>query len=386
VRSILRRLNVKSCLWLLPLRGRPGGGGRTQSSKIEQANAPRPHLTSPGGGGTRNAVWWGRFLLLFAGLLLPACDRDAPKPIVLYTSVDEPYARPIVDRFTKETGIAVTLVTDTEATKSVGLAERLRAEKNQPRCDVWWGNEPFHTVLLADEGLFATYASPSAKDIQPLFVDSQHRWAGNGIRARVIVAPAITKRLPPITLDALLSPELKGKIVMGRPALGTIGGHVAAIYATRGTGGGDSFFKGLRENGVTLVGGNGPVPQQIAAGNFEVGVTDSDDVPATNTDGWYVQAILPDQAQGQAGTLAVPATVALGIRAKDNPAARQLVDRLLSAEVEKALIDAKFVGWSVRAPESQFHAMAIDYAAVAKSMPWAIRRAEAILDGRTPAE
>jgi iron(III) transport system substrate-binding protein len=337
-------------------------------------------------------------LIAVAVLSLFSCDRSANEPgaqatIVLYTSVDEPVARPIVDAFSKDTGIAVTLVTDTEATKSVGLAQRLRAEKNQPRCDVWWGNEPFHTAQLAGEGLFATYASPSANDVRPTFRDRQHRWAGNGLRARVIAIGSKSAlwrwgdERDADSLDDLLDPRLKGKIVMGRPALGTIGGHVAAIYATRGQAAGDAFFEGLRNNGVTLVGGNGPVPQQIAAGNFYLGLTDNDDVAATNaTGGVTVQAVLPDQAEGQPGTLAIPTTVALGVRAKDNAAARQLVDRLLSAEVEKALIAARFAGWSVRAAETEFRAMSIDYAEVARTMPRAVRRAEAILEGRPPVE
>ena len=328
--------------------------------------------------------------LTVVAILAPlACDRAKPPPLVLYTSVDEPYARPIIDAFTKETGIAVTLVTDTEATKSVGLAERLRAEKNQPRCDVWWGNEPFHTVQLADEGLFAAYDSPSAQDVRPLLKDAQHRWAGNGLRARVLVrSTAVDAAHPPqwnvLTLDGLLAPSLKGHLLMGRPALGTIGGHVAAIYAARGTAGGDAFFKGLRDNAITLVGGNGPVPQQVAAGNFYIGITDNDDAAATLADGGEVRAILPDQAEGQPGTLAIPATVALCARAEHNPAAKKLVDRLLSSDVEQALIKAHFAGWSVRSPQTQFRAMQIDYAAVAKTMPWAVRRAEALLEGRVP--
>ncbi len=300
--------------------------------------------------------------------------------ITLYASVDEPYAKPIVEKFTKETGIRVKLVTDAEAMKSIGLAERLRAEKDRPRCDVWWGNEPFHTVNLAEEGLFEPYESPSAKDVRALFKDEDHRWAGAGIRARVIaVSPRSDFLLA--QLDDLLSPVLKGKIVMGRPAVGTIGGHVAAIYALRGKEGGDAFFKGLKANGVVLVGGNSPVPQQIAAGNFIAGLTDNDDVTATKGD---LAMVLPDQANNAIGTLAIPTTVALVKRPDTQDDSKKLIDYLLSEATEKALIDANFAGWSARAPEAQFRAMQIDYLAVAKSMPAAVRRAEAILAGREP--
>ena len=71
-------------------------------------------------------------------------------------------------------------MTDTEATKSVGLAERLRAEKDNPQADVCWGNEPFHTINLAEEGVLAPYESPSAKDVPAQYKDPQHRWAATG--------------------------------------------------------------------------------------------------------------------------------------------------------------------------------------------------------------
>jgi iron(III) transport system substrate-binding protein len=77
-------------------------------------------------------------------------------------------------------------VTDAEATKSVGLAERIRAEKDNPRADVFWGNEPFHTINLADEGLLQPYASRRRRTSAREFQDAQHRWASNGLRARVI--------------------------------------------------------------------------------------------------------------------------------------------------------------------------------------------------------
>src|SRR5436190_1170427 len=104
----------------------------------------------------------------------PGCDRKTSLDLVLYTSVDEPIARPIVDAFEQQTHIHVRLVTDTEATKSVGLAERLRAEKDHPQADVWWGNEPFYTIALADEGLLQAYDSPSSGDVDPMYKDPQH--------------------------------------------------------------------------------------------------------------------------------------------------------------------------------------------------------------------
>jgi len=68
---------------------------------------------------------------------------------------------------------------------------------------------------------------------------------------------------------------------------------------------------------------------------------------------------------------------------KHADAGKQLIDFLLSTEVEGKLIDQKFVGWSVRdvAPE-RIKGMDVDLRAVAKCMPAAVREATAILEGR----
>jgi len=51
--------------------------------------------------------------------------------VVVYTSVDDVFARPIAEKFEKKTGIKVRLVSDTEETKSTGLLNRLIAEKKR---------------------------------------------------------------------------------------------------------------------------------------------------------------------------------------------------------------------------------------------------------------
>src|SRR5436190_7462609 len=123
--------------------------------------------------------------------LVAGCDRSTSvKEVVLYTSVDEPVARPIVAEFTKRTGIAVVIKTDAEASKTAGLAATLRAERANPRADVFWNNEPFHTINLAEEGVLAAYASPAAADIAARFKDDKGRWAASGVRQRVIVLAA----------------------------------------------------------------------------------------------------------------------------------------------------------------------------------------------------
>ena len=86
--------------------------------------------------------------------------------------------------FTKQTGIEIASLYDIESSKSVGLSQKLIAEKDHPRADVWWGSEAFLTTRLADEGELIPYNSPSAADIEKQFKDPQGMWSGIGLRCR----------------------------------------------------------------------------------------------------------------------------------------------------------------------------------------------------------
>jgi iron(III) transport system substrate-binding protein len=328
--------------------------------------------------------------LIVVAALLIGCNRKSgggradAGPVVLYTSVDDPYVRPLIEQFEKQTGVRVTLVTDAEASKSVGLAEKLRAEKDHPQADVWWSNECFLTINLADEGVLAPYDSPSASDIPAQFKDPAHRWAGSVLRVRVLVSSPshAGDSTPPSHLRDLLRPNLKGHIAIARPTAGTTGGHVAALYVLWGKDRADQFFRGLHDNGVTLVGGNSVVAESIARGDLWAGVCDNDDAADAAANIGKLESVLPDQGADEDGTLAMPCTVGLVSNGPHPQAAKRLIDYLLSRQVDQKLIDAKFAWCSARDASGHGKFMAVDYPAIARTMPTAIRSATALLEGR----
>jgi iron(III) transport system substrate-binding protein len=325
------------------------------------------------------------FFILLVGCFTISCNRNTsipPQKVILYTSVDEPYVRPLIEKFQRDTGIEVTLLTDAEASKSVGLAEKLRAEKDHPSADVWWDNECFLTMRLAQEGVLAPYDSPAAADIPAKFKDADHLWAGSILRVRVMVSSPKISATRPTRLEDLLRPDLKRQIVLARPTAGTTGGHVAALTVAMGQAAADRFFKGLHENGATMVGGNSIAAESVARGEMLAGLCDNDDAAAAAAEVGKIDITLPDQGDNERGTLAIPCTVSLVAGAPHPDAAKKLIDFLLSVETDRALIDAKFAWCSARDANSKGKFMDVDYHAIADAMPNAIRQATAEIEGR----
>ena len=270
--------------------------------------------------------------------------------VVIYSSIDEPVLRPLMQRFEKETGITVRIVTDTEATKSAGLAERLLAEKDRPQADVFWGNEIFHTINLAEQGVFAPYRPTTAEDVPAKWRGANDLYTDVGLRARTIAVstrPQFKELVAKIhSLGDLTDPALKGKIAISHPAFGTASGHVAALYLLLGEAKFTDFLTKLKANDIKLLGGNSAVADQVAAGTVAAGLADNDDVNNAKADGQMIDGVLPDQQTDGTGTLLVPGTVAMVKDCKNADNAKKLIDFICQASTEKELIKQRFVVYS----------------------------------------
>lgn len=268
---------------------------------------------------------------------LSGCTRDARPTVVVYTALDELYSRPILDAFEAKTGIRVLAQYDTEAAKTTGLVNRLIAEKERPRADVFWNNEVVQTIVLQNKGVLEAYASPSAEAIPERFKDPDGYWTGFAARARVIIYNTELVDEPPRSIRDFLEDEWRGRAAIANPLFGTTATHTAALFALWGEEDARAFFMGLKENGVAVLPGNATVRDLVARGEYAAGLTDTDDANGAVVDGFPVRWHLPDQEPEGLGTLVIPNTVALVRGGPNAEHAKALIDYLLSPEVEAAL-------------------------------------------------
>lgn len=274
-----------------------------------------------------------------------------PAQVVLYTSCDAPLLGPVLEPFEAETGLRVRVVSDTEAGKSTGLVQRLLAERDSPRADVWWSNEHLTTALLAREGLLEPFAVRGEADFPggwPEHLRAPDRtWYGFALRARVIAynSNRLTRASVPTRLRDLTDAAWAGKVGMARPQFGTTRTHIAALVAVAGESQVRDWLSQMKAQGLRLYDGNSGVVQAIAHGEIEIGLTDTDDCFAADANNWPVAFVFetPDKQGARftglpsPGPLAIPNTVAR-LRGSPNPNhAQRLADYLISSRVERLL-------------------------------------------------
>jgi iron(III) transport system substrate-binding protein len=284
------------------------------------------------------ALFLGGAVLWLSGCSKRSASSDS---VILYCAQDQIFAEPILAEFTKQTGIAVKPVFDSEAVKTVGLANRLLAERNHPVCDVFWGNEEFRTRQLAAAGVFR----------------ATNGWIAFGRRSRRLVVRrdrfaevfsnqySVSQSPRPLNTDALITDHLPlssltnaafhGRVSLALPLFGTTATHFISLRQHWGESNWCAWCRALAANRPFLEEGNSHVVKRVVRGEALIGLTDSDDITAAQREGLPVTAlpIFPE-------SLLIPNTLGLVAKAKPNPAAEKLCEFLQSPAVHKQLIAA----------------------------------------------
>ena len=314
--------------------------------------------------------------IVILAALAAGCTSGQPE-VVVYAALDREFSEPILNDFTKATGVKVLAKYDDESTKTVGLTNVLIQEAGRPRCDVFWNNEILNTLRLEEQGLLDAYHSPAAEAFPEMYRSQGGTWHGFAGRARVLIVNSnlVKEDERPKSIYDLADPKWKGKIGIARPVAGTTATHAAVLFATLDEEKAKEYFRNLRANTVQILGGNKQVAQACAAGQIAFGLTDTDDAIIEVERASPVAIVYPDRDPDQLGTLFIPNTLAILKGCPHPVSARKLVDYLLSPAVEEKLaagasaqiplnpnVEAKL---RVETPKT-VKAMAADFAAAAK--------------------
>jgi len=265
------------------------------------------------------------FLVLFAVLFVSLHSCAASKPetsVVAYCAQDEEFAEPLLQAFQKRSGIQAKAVYDSEAVKTVGLANRLLQEKNHPQCDLFWGNEELRTRQLAQQDVFR----------------ATNGWAAFGYRSRRIVINTnlVSPASAPKSLSDLTNAAWRGKVALAYPQFGTTSTHFHALRQLWGQDRWLAWCRALAANKPFLVDGNSVVVKLVGHGEAAIGLSDSDDIAGGQHEG------LPVAAQPMTEeTLLIPNTIGITRNTPHPLAAQQLFDYLQRPEVVRQLVAAQ---------------------------------------------
>ena len=292
----------------------------------------------------RNAVRRPRMAIALLAAIVGAIPAfisgctPAPPALVVYCAHDSIYAEEVLRKFERRTGIPVAIKFDTEATKSLGLVNLLIAERDHPRCDVFWNNEVLGTMDLQEQDVLTPYRGSGFRRIPPAFKDPAGHWTGFGARLRVFIVNTDKMPASPAAItERMESPDLS-RVAIAKPLYGTTLTHYSLLWHLWGRDKLQKWHRDVRRRGLIEASGNAQVKNLVAAGTCDLGWTDTDDYFIAQDAGRHV-AMAPLRV-GEA-TILIPNSVAIVKGGRQLEAARKLVDFLLSEETELALAASK---------------------------------------------
>lgn len=269
---------------------------------------------------------------LFA-LSMTAGAAQADK-LTYYCSAQEDWCQLMARSFEEATGIDVNMTR-----KSSGETfAQVRAERSNPKGDVWWGGTGDPHLQAAEEGLTEEYLSPMR--------DQLHDWAiaqaesannrtigiysgalGYGYNTELVAANNLSE---PSCWRDLLKPEFKGHVQMANPnSSGTAYTTLASIVQIFGEDDGFEFMKGLHAN-INQYTKSGSAPIKAAGrGENTIGIVFMHDAVKQAVAGFPIKVVAPCEGTGyEIGSMSIIAG------ARNLEEAKQFYDWALSAEAQ----------------------------------------------------
>lgn len=211
------------------------------------------------------------FVLAFATVatLFGNAFTLAEETITLYSGRSKSLVDPIIERFTKETGIKV--VVKYGNTSQLALA--LEQEGKRSPADVFWAQDAGALETLTKAKLFAELPKDLFAHVAENFKTADQTWVATSGRARVLAySPARVKAEElPKSIFELTDAKWKGRIGWA-PSNASFQAFVTAMRSQFGDEKTIAWLKGIAANEPKVYPKNTPIVQALAAGEIDLGL------------------------------------------------------------------------------------------------------------------
>ncbi len=274
---------------------------------------------------------------LVACLLSPVAMAEQ---VNLYSARKEALIKPLLDKFTQQTGIAVNLVTG----KADNLITRLKAEGRYSPADLLLTTDVGRLYRAKQQGLTQSILSTDTINQVPADLrDPENHWFGLSLRARpLMVAPNRVDMASIAGLESLTDPQFKGRICVRSSSNIYNQSMLASLVIQLGEAVTQDWATALVKNFArSPQGGDRDQIKAVAAGQCDIaiantyylaGMLTSKD-SATVQQAQQVKVLWPNQADR--GTHVNISGVAVTQHAPNKEAAVKLLEFLLTIEAQQ---------------------------------------------------
>ncbi|MFC0531724.1 iron ABC transporter substrate-binding protein [Phytohabitans kaempferiae] len=273
----------------------------------------------------------------------PGTEPASDKKITVYSGRSENLVKPLLEKFTQQTGITV----EARYAGTAAMASQLLEEGDRSPADAFFAQDAGALGAVAKNDMFAPLPDEVTAKVPDAYRAKNGAWVGVTARARVVVynpdlVPAA--QLPASVFD-LTKPEWKGKVGVA-PTNASFQAFITAVTVQHGEAKAKEFLAGLKANDAKVYEGNATIVQDVDAGKLATGLVnhyylgemskEQGKTPET------MKAKLHYFPNGDSGGLVNVAGVGVLKKAAEDPDVRTFVDYLLGTEAQTYFAEETF--------------------------------------------
>lgn len=314
--------------------------GAATGSGTSSPAASSSGTTAPSAGASTSASIAATAESSVSGEASMAATSTAGGALTIYSGRSEELVGPLLERFKQQSGIDVQI----KYGDSAELAATILDEGENSPADVFFSQDAGALGALAREGRLQTLPEDVLSQVDERFRADDGSWIGVSGRARVVVfnTGVYTDSNLPESIFGFTDPKFKGRIGWA-PTNASFQSFVTALRMLEGEDRAREWLEGIKANEPKVYNNNTAIVNAVGAGEIDVGLVNH----------YYLFRQLEEQGQsfparnyylksGDPGALINVAGVGILQSSRNDAAAAQLVDFLLTPEAQQYFADETF--------------------------------------------
>ena len=280
-----------------------------------------------------------RTLPIILTLSLGLLGHALAQSLTVYSGRGEALVQPLVEQFTAQTGIEVSVRYGGTAELAVLILEEGRASP----ADVFWGQDAGALGALSQAQRLSALDAELTGGLPGIYTSRNDLWVATSGRARVLAySPERTADTPwPASVFDLTDPVYRGRVAWA-PTNGSFQAFVTAMRVVHGESATEAWLRGMIANDVQAYRNNTTMVEAIAAGEVDYAITNN----------YYLLRFLANDPaypvsqgffdDGDIGNLVNVAGAGIVNTSRNVDAARQFLAFLLSPDAQAYFTDEVF--------------------------------------------
>lgn len=259
--------------------------------------------------------------------------------ITLYSGRSEDLVQPVIDAFTAETGIDVTV----KYAGSADLAATILEEGDASPADVFFAQDPASLGTVSLAGLFDTLPAETLAKVPSQFSDDAGGWVGTSARSRVVAynPELVSVDQLPVNEDGFTDPSWAGRVGIA-PTNGSFLAFVSAKILLDGEAATLAWLEAMAANGSPTFANNSAIVAAIDAGELDAGLVNHYYLLQARAQDPSVPGVNYFFPEPTAGSLVMTAGAGILESSGNKEAATAFIDWLLNVESQTFFAEETF--------------------------------------------